>query len=208
MVASVKDGHSGNVVEAPSGASITDPLNEHPCAETLEKLKTSVSTKSGFGFQDARFVVDPEGIIEDRDIPATLKDTGAPLRDTNPKTKFGQAKPPLAIVPGSAMLYMAEALRDGTDKYGQANWRVDPVSSSTYANALERHFQAWKDGEDIDPTSKVPHLAHAMTNIAIILDAMLCGTLIDDRPPPAPLGELIRAFTRPITNDDENPNNG
>lgn len=119
-------------------------------------------------------------------------------KDTNPKTQYGQAKPPLSLVPGTAMVIVAEAFRDGADKYGPANWRKDPVSASTYFSAALRHGVAYWDGEDIDTASKVAHLGHMAANIMILIDALACGTLIDDRPPSAPTGDLIRANTRPI----------
>jgi hypothetical protein len=119
-------------------------------------------------------------------------------KDTNPKTAYGQAKPPLGLVPGVAMVQLAEAFRDGADKYGAANWRTDAVSSSTYFNAALRHLIAWNDGEECDKVSGVSHLAHAGANLCILMDAMACGKLVDDRPPVAPTGDVIRALTRPI----------
>lgn len=119
--------------------------------------------------------------------------------DTNPKTRFGQSKPPLNLLPTPALLHMAEALRDGSVKYGALNWRTDPVSASTYYAACLRHLTQWWDREDIDPVSRVHHLGHAATNIAILLDALECKMLIDDRPPAGPTGEMIRKFTRPLT---------
>lgn len=118
-------------------------------------------------------------------------------KDTNPKTIYGQAKPPLGLVPGAAMVHLAEALREGREKYGDANWRKDPVSASTYYSAGLRHLVEWWDGEDVDPKSMCLHLAHAMANCAILLDAMEAGTLIDDRPPPTRTAQLIRDMTRP-----------
>ena len=118
--------------------------------------------------------------------------------DTNPKTRFGMAKPPMALIPSTALVHMAEAFRDGAAKYGPANWRKDPVSASTYLNAALRHTHEWLDGEQEDPVSKVHHLAHAMSCLAILIDAQATNTLIDDRPPPAPTADLIREKTRPL----------
>ncbi|QOC54155.1 dATP/dGTP diphosphohydrolase domain-containing protein [Caulobacter vibrioides] len=128
---------------------------------------------------------------------------GAPLArltppDANPKTRFGMAKPPLALIPAPALVHMAEAFKDGATKYGPANWRKDPVSTSTYVNAAMRHILAWFDGEQVDPVSKVHHLGHAAGCLAILMDAQACGTLLDDRPPPAPTGDLIRELTTPL----------
>ena len=119
--------------------------------------------------------------------------------DSNPKTRFGMAKPPLSLIPATALVHMAEGFRDGAAKYGPANWRKDPVSASTYLNAAYRHIAAWQDGEECDPVSGVHHLGHAADCLAILMDAQACATLLDDRPPSAPTGDLIRALTKPLT---------
>ncbi|MFZ3194099.1 MAG: dATP/dGTP diphosphohydrolase domain-containing protein [Moraxellaceae bacterium] len=124
--------------------------------------------------------------------------TALPAKDTNPKTVYGQAKPSLGLVPGAALVHCAEALRDGSAKYGRANWRDDPVSVSTYYDATLRHMTQWLDGEGTDPASKVHHLGHAMANLAILLDAEAHGTLIDDRPPASKTAQLIRDLTRSL----------
>ena len=61
------------------------------------------------------------------------------------------------------------------------NWRKDPVTASTYYDAMQRHMLAWQDGEDHAADSGLLHLAHVMANCAILIDAAACGTLIDDR---------------------------
>jgi hypothetical protein len=130
---------------------------------------------------------------------------GAPLSrlkltppDSNPKTRFGMAKPPISLVPPIAVIQMAEAFRDGAVKYGPANWRIDPVSASTYLNAAYRHIMAWQDGEAAAGDSGVHHLGHAAACLAILLDAEACGTLLDDRAPEAPTSGLMRTLTKPI----------
>jgi hypothetical protein len=117
-------------------------------------------------------------------------------KDTNPKTIYGESKPAMSTIPGAARVMIAEAMRLGTAKYGRANWREDPVSSSTYVDALERHLAAWIDGEELDPESGVSHLAHVAANACIIMDAQACGTLLDDRPPAGVTGKLIKDWTR------------
>ena len=111
---------------------------------------------------------------------------------TNPKDAVGRLKPPLELIPGPALVSLAEAFRDGRSKYGAYNWRTRTVGASVYVGAALRHLHAWYDGEDIDPTSKVEHLAHAMACLGILLDAKAVGKLVDDRPAPAPTGALLR----------------
>lgn len=70
---------------------------------------------------------------------------------------------------------------NGALKYGRSNFRVEPVRASIYHDALLRHMAAWFDGEETDPDDGVPHLAAALANLAILADAQVHGTLIDDR---------------------------
>lgn len=104
------------------------------------------------------------------------------LTDNNPKTRVGAAKVPLHLVPPAAKHYLAMALADGAGKYGAYNWRNEDISISTYKAALERHMDAFWDGEDVAEDSGVHHVAHAMACCALILDAMSIGKLVDDRP--------------------------
>lgn len=130
---------------------------------------------------------------------AQMMDQGAPVLapDTNPKTRYGLAKPPLGLIPGTARVLLAQAFADGVAKYGPANWRESPVSASTYVNAAERHLTSWYDGEAVASDSGVHHLAHAAACLLILLDAEANGTLNDDRPPPGKTGELIKQLTKP-----------
>lgn len=116
-------------------------------------------------------------------------------RDTNPKTRFGATKPPLALIPATALIHCAMAFKDGASKYGPYNWREKAVSAMTYLNAIDRHSKQFLDGEDYDTDSLVHHLGHTMACCAIILDAIAVDNLIDDRPPKAPTADLIRRFT-------------
>ena len=125
---------------------------------------------------------------------AIVDEVGYP--DDNPKTVVGTSKPSLSTVPPIALFHMGEAMRDGVDKYGLMNWRLNRVSSSVYYNAAMRHLMAWWDGEMNASDSGVHHLAHAMACLAIILDAESIGNLNDDRPTSGNLPEFIRAHTK------------
>jgi hypothetical protein len=67
------------------------------------------------------------------------------------------------------------------ERYGDYNWRNTGVCASTYVSAMMRHINAWRDGEDIDPESGMSHVAHVACCCNIIIDALHCGTLDDDR---------------------------
>ena len=119
------------------------------------------------------------------------------LTDTNPKTRYGQAKPSIGLIPGTALLHIADAFADGAKKYGPANWRNDPVSTSTYINAAYRHILAYFDGRQTSAEdSGSHHLGHAAACLAIIMDAEEQGTLVDDRPTGGKSPEVIKRLTK------------
>lgn len=124
---------------------------------------------------------------------------------TNPKDLMGQRKVNLAIVPAAGIIYEAQAFyygaylapkADGTCGYGPYNWRDEPIKLSEYYSAIVRHGMDFMDGEDFAPDSLAHHLGHLRATANIMLDAMECGTLIDDRPkvkgPAAALFERLR----------------
>ncbi len=83
---------------------------------------------------------------------------------------------------GSVLRGDASVHAHGADKYGERNWRIDPIKSSTYEAAILRHFMAYfYDREDADPDSGLSHLYHIRACCAVMLDAEIHGTLIDDR---------------------------
>lgn len=118
----------------------------------------------------------------------------AETKPTNPKDAIGATKLPMHLIPGTAKAHLALAFLEGALKYGKYNWRVAGVRASIYLDAMERHMEKWKNGEDVDPLTCVPHLASVMACCAIILDARAVGKLNDDRPPSAPVSETIDAL--------------
>lgn len=115
--------------------------------------------------------------------------------DNNPKTAVGAAKVPLHLVPPSAKHYLALALADGARKYGPYNWRDSKISVSVYVAAVQRHIDAFWDGEDCAEDSGVHHLAHAMACLALLLDAEGVDMLHDDRPTPGAATQLQHSFS-------------
>lgn len=121
----------------------------------------------------------------------------------NPKQQYGDRKVPVQLVPPAALAYIALGTREGAKKYGAYNWRETRVESMTYIGAILRHLMAYLDGEDIDPESGNPHLAHLMASAAILADATESGQLVDNRPPAGPVGEILRKYMNPA--DEEEP---
>lgn len=117
-----------------------------------------------------------------------------PLKPTNPKDRAATARLDLSLVPDSAVAYMALALTEGDLKYGGYNWRTAGVKASVYIAALRRHVAKWVNGEECDPTTKVPHLANALACLAVIVDGLEQGNIEDDRPPKQSMALLFEVF--------------
>lgn len=121
---------------------------------------------------------------------------------TNPKDLIGVTKVNLFTVPPASIIYEALAMQDGARKYGAYNWRAKKVVASIYISAALRHLFKYLDGQDVDPESGLPELAHLKACIGIIIDAKETGNLVDDRPTPGPTSRLLeqyRLVTAPVT---------
>jgi hypothetical protein len=117
------------------------------------------------------------------------------LKQTNPKDVIGSDKLPLHLWPETATAMGTLGLLDGALKYGRNNWRETGVRATIYIDALKRHINAYAEGEDLDPDSKMPHLAHALADLAILVDADAASKLNDDRNYPGGYRSLVEELT-------------
>jgi len=99
----------------------------------------------------------------------------------NPKAAIGAAKAPFFGIPWTAVIELGAVMDGGAHKYGAYNYRDSRISTTTYHDAILRHFMLWADGEDCDPESKASHLAHIMACCALMIDAQENVMLVDDR---------------------------
>ena len=134
-----------------------------------------------------------EGPMQGNYHTPSPEDVDQPIKDTNPKRAFGDAKPGVSNVPLVPLFELGEVMKNGAAKYGPFNWRKDPVSMSTYIDAIFRHWAQVSEGQDTDPDSDLAHLAHIMASCAIVLDAKAHGTLIDDRTPSQVVTDFLSA---------------
>jgi len=98
----------------------------------------------------------------------------------NEGTKHDVGKPPMGLIDRYAAERLAEVMSFGAQKYGRDNWRGGFKYSRLYDAAL-RHIFAFIDGEDFDPESNLPHLAHAMCMIMFLLRMTNERPDLDDR---------------------------
>jgi hypothetical protein len=76
--------------------------------------------------------------------------------------KFDGGKLMYGLLPPLALKETVKVLTFGAQKYEPDNWQHVPDSKRRYFDALQRHLWAWKQGEQLDQESGLPHLAHAM----------------------------------------------
>ncbi len=116
--------------------------------------------------------------------------------EANPKDLIGATKPRLSLVPPAGIVYAALAMENGAKKYGPYNWREKKVQAMIYLEACTRHILSFQDGEEDARDSGVPHLAHALACLLILIDAKETGNLIDNRPKGGVTAELIERYTK------------
>lgn len=116
----------------------------------------------------------------------------------NPKDVYGEAKVDLSLCPPAALVYMALGMMEGARKYGAWNFRRTKIKGMVYTAAAERHIKKWIDGQDLDEESLKAELGHAMASLAILIDAIENGNLIDNRPPKGNMAELLNKWKKPV----------
>ena len=105
------------------------------------------------------------------DIPAPWAKEGV---------KFDSGKRRVDLVPTEAINALADILTAGSVKYGEHNWRHGMDWSRVYG-AAQRHMLAFWGGDDIDAESGMPHLWHALTNLAFLVSYQAMSVGRDDR---------------------------
>lgn len=117
--------------------------------------------------------------------------------EANPKDVAGSLKVDLSLLPAAGVIHGAHACGFGAAKYGPYNWRHNKIRTRSYIAAAQRHLAAFLDGEECAP-GEAHHLGHAIATLAILLDAIETGNLVDDRPPPGAAAALLARLTREV----------
>lgn len=131
-------------------------------------------------------------LLQDEYFPDAKPET---VKQGNPKDAIGDTKMPMHLVSGVVKLYQALAHFLGNVKYGAWNYRAEGARASVYRAALDRHMDAWWEGEENDPDDGTPHLANAICCINILIEAKEAKKLIDDRPPSSNYREVSKRLT-------------
>ena len=156
-------GHNYNIVpsedscESPSGKTLASVIHAEVAAiEALSSGLTDLATTIFITHQ-------PCGNCQKE-----INKLGLQVKVVSEFMKFDTGKLRYSLVPPEAMKALAEVLTYGAKKYKPNNWKqVD--DTSRYVDALYRHLEAWRSGEDVDAESGLSHLAHALTNVAFLI---------------------------------------
>ena len=104
--------------------------------------------------------IDPVGAMElEKELESQRENMNRILQAGR---KFDGGKLEYGLLPPLALEETVKVLTFGAQKYERDNWQRVPDSKRRYFDALQRHVWAWKQGEQIDQESGLPHLAHAM----------------------------------------------
>lgn len=88
---------------------------------------------------------------------------------TTEHMKFDEDKLRAELVPQSAMDALGAVLTFGAKKYAPNNWKLC-TDLICYEGALLRHIGAYRRGEALDPETGMPHLWHALTCLAVLVE--------------------------------------
>lgn len=83
--------------------------------------------------------------------------------------KFDTTKLRYDLIPVSSTKALAEVFTYGAKKYKPYNY-LECKNKSQFTAALMRHIEAWRGGEETDSDSSLSHLAHALTNVSILIE--------------------------------------
>ena len=94
--------------------------------------------------------------------------------------KHDTGKAPIHLIPYEAIEMIAMALGYGAKKYGEYNFRKGILWSRIFS-AMMRHAWAFWRGEDNDPESGLPHLAHLGACVVMLISMVVNRKDLDDR---------------------------
>lgn len=100
----------------------------------------------------------------------------------DPKTGGMKASKPcqLGFVDPVALEKLGEVAGFGAEKYDKFNY-LKGYDWTLSINALYRHFLAFQNGEDLDPESGLPHMAHAAWHALNLVSFLERDLGTDDR---------------------------
>lgn len=94
--------------------------------------------------------------------------------------RFNEGKLRWSLVSWRALEPMVRVLMFGEEKYSSHNWKGG-LKYTEVCESLQRHMNAFLEGEDNDPESKISHVGHMMCNVMFLSYMYLFRKDMDDR---------------------------
>jgi len=102
------------------------------------------------------------------------------LKGDDPAVKMDEGKPRYDLIDAYSLEMLARTYEFGTRKYEENDWRKGVRWGRTWGSIMRHLYDFWK-GEDLDPESGLPHLAHAVWQIFALMFYSRYGVGTDDR---------------------------
>ena len=137
----------------------------------LDRLKPELAPQAQ---PKQQFVIDPDPVTFAPSSDGTIQPGFAP--------KFDSTKVRVDLLPTDPMMQIADVFGFGAKKYFANSYRQGEtvVWSRTYGSIM-RHMMAFWSGEDTDQESGRSHLAHAGTQLFILMEHAVHNKNKDDR---------------------------
>ena len=102
------------------------------------------------------------------------------LPPSNLAERFNDNKIKWSLVSWKALEPMVKVLMFGANKYSPNNWQKG-LKYSEISDSLQRHLNAFMEGQDDDPESKLSHLGHILCNAMFLSWMFIFRKDLDDR---------------------------
>lgn len=94
--------------------------------------------------------------------------------------RYNTGKLKWSLVSWKALGPMVRVLMFGAEKYDDHNWKKG-LNWTEILESMQRHMNAFIDGEDDDPESKLSHVGHILCNAMFLSYMFLFRKDLDDR---------------------------
>ncbi len=94
--------------------------------------------------------------------------------------RFNEGKLKWSLISWRALEPLVKVLMFGAKKYAAHNWKKGVKYTET-CESLQRHMNAFLEGEDIDPESELPHVGHILCNAMFLSYMYQVRPDMDDR---------------------------
>jgi len=101
------------------------------------------------------------------------------IKDPNTGAEKGSKLAMFSLIPSEWLWTLAEHYGKGAKKYAKRNWEAG-YAWSLSEDAFKRHFEQWKQGEDIDEETGSNHLISAAWHLIALYCFQTWGKGTDD----------------------------